>query len=56
MMQIAEKFNKTSSIKLISDESLSLVHDIVKSSIIESVDIWDDNEIKALIKEKFDNN
>lgn len=55
MMLIAERFKKTSSIKLISDESLYRIHDIVKSSIIEAVDIWDEKEIKELIKLKFDN-
>lgn len=55
MMLIAERFKMTSSINLISDKSLYQIHDIVKSSIIEAVDTWDENEIKGLIKLKFDN-
>lgn len=52
---IADRFNATSSIKLISDKSLAQTHNIVKNSIIEAVDIWDVDEIKSLIKQKFDN-
>lgn len=53
MNKIANKFEITSSIKLISDEALLEVHNIVKSSLANALNMWDVEEVKQLIDEKF---